>query len=267
MAIRVHYMPRGDEQMLTPTQVQPETAHLDALIAKLKKSGEHDHLHLVEHLQTAHAYLLGAMPMECCHNLELANQSLDMVSDKPLRDEARETIAGLLRGVNCSQQAQHSGLHQASAAQAPPMTAKGVAEFFHGDETSFGIFYPKKHVVAVFTSFDEAQAAYRVLSGSGFRLWEIIAVSGAEVERFLEEIRMNRTLWDELVKEVSRFLDTEINLVERYGRWAHERYGFLVARSSTSAAAEKVAELLYPLNPVAMHWFMSGYIRHLTEGN
>jgi hypothetical protein len=240
-------------------------AHLDALIEKLKNSGEGELL--VEHLQTAHAYLLGAMPVECEHNLQLAQGATDALSDHPLKDEVKKAIAGLLQALGPSAHVHAPELHHTVASNAPQVTAKGVAEFFHGADVSFGIFYPKKHVVAVFPSFDLAQGGYQVLSGAGFRMWEIIAVSGEEAERFLEEIRLNRTLWDELVKEISVFLDTEANLVDRYAYWARKGYGFLVARSAHSEAAERVAQLLDPLDPVAMHWFMSGYIRHLTEGN
>jgi hypothetical protein len=66
---------------------------------------------------------------------------------------------------------------------------------------------------------------------------------------------------------LSRLLDTEINLVEHYAQSAKYGYGFLVVRSPDSDAAEQIAEILDSLDPVAMHWFMSGYIRHLTEGN
>jgi hypothetical protein len=243
-------------------QIEPESAHLDALIAKLKDSGEAELL--VEHLQTAHAYLLGAMPMECVHNLKLTQNAADSLSDHSLRDEVKSAIAELLHALE-------SSVHGHDIPPVPKRvratTANGLSDFFHGDDTSFGIFYPKKHVVAVFPSFDEAQAGYKILSRAGFRMWEIVAVPGAEVESFLEGIRLHRALWDELVTEISRLLDTEINLVEHYAQWAGHGHGFLVARCTSSDAAENVAQLLDPLQPIAMHWFMSGYIRHLTEGN
>jgi hypothetical protein len=251
--------------MLTLMQIQPESAHLDALIAKLKSSGEGELL--VEHLQTAHAYLLGAMPVECAHNLELARHAAGALSAKPLQDEVNEVVASLLRALHSSASASRRGFDRPGSGHTPPATAKGLADFFHGADTSFGIFYPKKHVVAVFSSFDQAQAGYQVLSNLGFRIWEIVVVRGEEVERFLEEIRFHRALWDELVAEISRLLDTEVNLVDRYVHWARHGHGFLVVRSPNSDAAERVSELLDPLDPVAMHWFMSGYIRHLTEGN
>jgi hypothetical protein len=254
----------GKGTMQTFTQVQPELTHLDAVIKDLKRSGEGELL--VEHLQTAHAYLHGAMPMECHHNLQLAQGASDVLSDQRLKHEVKMAIGGLLRALG-SAPGHDPRLHQRPADNAPPVNAKGIAKFFHGADTSFGIFYPKKHVVAVFPSFDLALCGYQILSSAGFRMWEIIAVPGEEAERFLECIRMNRTLWDELVREVSVFLDTEANLVDRYAHWARCNYGFLVARSTDSDAAERIAKLLDPLDPIAMHWFMSGYIRHLTEGN
>jgi hypothetical protein len=250
--------------MLTSSQMRKETAHLDALIARVKGSGEGDLL--VEHLQTAHAYLHGAMPMECAHNLELARNASNTLSAKPLRDEVNETVDDLVKALNSSEMT-HAEVPRPVSGRVATVTAKGLSEFFQGDDTSFGIFYPKKHVVAVFTSFEQAQAGYKALSAAGFRLWEIVAVSGAEVASFLEEIRFHRALWDELVAEISRLLDTEINLVEHYALWAKYGYGFLVVRSPDSDAAERIAGILDPLDPMAMHWFMSGYIRHLTEGN
>jgi hypothetical protein len=249
---------------MTSTQLEPELAHIDALILKLKNAGVGELL--VEHLQTAHAYLHGAMPMECAHNLELARDRADGLASKSLQDEVKQAIHDLLQALHSSHPAK-GGSHPPVVADPPRVTAKGIAEFFHGEDVSFGIFYPKKHVVAVFPSYEQAQAAYKVLSAGGFRMWEIIAVSGPEVQRFLEQIRMNRTLWDELVKEVSRFLDTEINLVEHYGQWARQGAGFLVVRAVDHNAAERVAAILSPLKPFAMHWFMSAYIQHLTEGN
>jgi len=252
--------------MLTSTQIDPQWAHLDALIEKLKSSGE-DRRHVVEHLQTAHAYLHGAMPMECEHNLELARRAAAALPATPLHAEVNEVVTTLLQAMHSTAPANHPGSARPTASQAHPVTAKALSDFFHGAETSFGIFYPKKHTVAVFSSFDRAQAGYQVLAGVGFRMWEIIAVRGEEVERFLEEIRFHRALWDELVAEISRILDTEINLVDRYAQWARQGFGFLVVRTVNGDAAERVASLLQPLDPVAMHWFMAGYIRHLTEGN
>lgn len=238
--------------MRTLTPSQAESNRLDELIQKLKNSGlggEHDLL--VEHLQTAHAYLLGSMPEECEHNLHLALHAAEALPDAALRQEIRDTIAPF----------SHDAAASGAASPARPPRLK---EYFHGSEdVSFGIFYPKKHVVAVFFRPEAAEWGRQALLAAGFRIWEVIAVPGEEVEKLLEQMKENRTLWDELVVEISRVLDTEIGLMDRYGLWARAGASFLLAYSATEGKAEEVAKVLKPLDPIAMHWFMAGYIQHL----
>lgn len=249
--------------------LQQGSATLDSLIAKVKSSGESQLL--IEHLQTAHAYLQGAMPEECIHNLEMAHTASAELSAGALESEVKQAIASLVRSLRPSAQphwhhhlrSNPAGADSASASDRPRATATGLGEFFHGSGISLGIFYPKKHVVAVFPAFDLAQAGRDVLSGAGFRMWEVIAVPGEEVAQFLEELRAHRSLWSDLMVEFSRVLDTEAGLVDCYGQWARRGSGFLIAYSPTQAEAEGIFELLKPLDPVAVHWFMAGYIRHL----
>jgi hypothetical protein len=240
--------------------LQPDSLQLDALIAKLKDNGESELL--IEHLQTAHAYLHGAMPRECAHNLELAHGASGAVTDKALEGEVKNAITDLLDGLHPSV-AMHLRHRWRSEQVSQPATAKGLGKFFGGADLSLGIFYPKKHVVAVFSSFHHAEAARDVLSHAGFRLWEVIAVPGHQVDEFLVDLREHHSLWAELMVQFSRLLDTEAPLVDHYGQWARRGSGFLVAYSPTQAQAEEIFELLMPLHPMAMHWFMPGYIRHL----
>jgi hypothetical protein len=238
----------------------------DALIEAMKQSGDPDYNLVREHLETAHAYCLGAMDAECTHNLELALRASDSLSGKPLERELKEAIASLLseRGAAGPARWRHvsRSVAPASSVEESP-SGKKLAEFFRKAGVSFGIFYPKEYVVAVFDTFEAAIAGHRALSSAGFRTWEAIAVSGPEVETFLAELRANRTVWDELVAQTSRLLDTEVNLVDRYIHWARTGAGFLIAHSQTEADAAGISGLLKPLDPVAMHWFMPAYIRHL----
>jgi hypothetical protein len=240
-----------------------ELARLDALIEKLKRSNATENKLVVEHLQTAHAVLLGGMPVEARHNLNMALSAAPTLPDKDLRREVEDTIRALLQPPETPPPLQEVPRVHSSRPD-NLRAAHGLREYFQGtDDTSSGIFYPKKHVVAVFERFDQAEEGKQILLAAGFRPWEVIAVKGDEVEKFLEELRADRTLWDALAVEVSRFLDTEINLVESYGKWARQGAGFLIAYSAEEADAEAVAELLKPLNATAMHWFMPGYIQHL----
>ena len=245
--------------MQTSLQGPPESAEFDELIAKLKKAGESESELLIEHLETAHAYLLGAMPRECAHNLQLAQEIAERLPAGPVQTEVKQCVAGLLRGLQFSPRALASPQSPGSAA-----TARGLAEFFHGTDLSLGIFYPKKHVVAVFPSLGLARAGYLALCNAGFRFWEVVVVPGEEVERFLDDLRNHRHLWADLIRELSRLLDTEASLVDRYTHWARHGSGFLVAYSPTAADAERVSALLQPFDPIAMHWFAASSIRHLV---
>ncbi len=249
-------------QVSAPMQfsITTDPYQLDSLIARLKRSEDSELL--VEHLQTAHAYLQGAMPEECIHNLELARQAADALPAKSLADEVKQTVNAMLHDLHPFPPA-HWRHHAALSLRGPRANAQGLADFFHGTGVSLGIFYPKKHVVAVFASDAAAQSAREILSAAGFRLWEVIAIPGEEVEDFIEQTRKHHSMWADLMMRFSRLLDTEAGLVDRYRIWARRGASFLVAYSPTQAQAEGIFELLEPLYPVAVHWFGAGYIRHL----
>jgi hypothetical protein len=225
-----------------------DTAQLNAVIGKIKAFGDRDYGLLVEHLEMASAYLLGAMPSECAHNLKLAQRSAERLSGKPLPGELGETIAGVLRDL-----------------KSPPAPAGSTetSAFFQRAGVSFGIFYPNRHVVAVFPSLDAAQAGFQALERAGFRLWETIVVPGEEAEKFLEELRAHGPLWTGLMTEVARLQQTEAVVVDRYEQLAQSGAGFLVAYAPGQEEAISISQLLEPLQPLEMHWFMPGYIRQM----
>src|ERR1700730_6925397 len=108
----------------------------DALIEKMKQSGDSDYDLVREHLETAHAYSLGAMPAECTHNLELAQPASEALSGKPVEHELQTSIATLLFEVHRSAPAHWRHV--------PRSTEIGLAEFFQRAGVSFGMFYPKQ---------------------------------------------------------------------------------------------------------------------------
>ncbi len=241
--------------------LEQDSAQLAELIAKVKRAGENELL--IEHLQAAHAYLQGAMPQECAHNLEMASRALDEISSKLLGNEVKHTVAALLHDLH---PAPHDHWRHRGSPETRPRraTAKGLDEFFRGADVSLGIFYPKKHVVALFPSFQAAELAQELLFASGFRMWEVIALPGYEVDAFFGELRKHHSLWADFMMHFSRLLDTEAGLVDRYRRWARRGAAFLIAYSPTQAQAEGIFNLLQPLDPIAVHWFGAGYIRHLA---
>src|SRR6185437_2378376 len=94
--------------MRTLSPSHKDFVRLEDLIKKLKTSGragEYDLL--VEHLQTACAYELGAMPIEEEHNLLMALTAAEEVSDQALRSEIQETIGALRRNTVSEPAGQH----------------------------------------------------------------------------------------------------------------------------------------------------------------
>jgi hypothetical protein len=74
------------------TSQNQELAQLDGFLSELAKETEAQCELLREHLETARAYLIGAMPAEYRFNLKLAGETLNGVEDKNLRDRLRRFI-------------------------------------------------------------------------------------------------------------------------------------------------------------------------------
>lgn len=213
---------------------------------------------LVEHLGAACGSLRQEKPNECMHRLVLALASAQTLPQNSGMDEETSaevslTIERLLRNLRADQPGVKA-----------PQERFGLAEFFNDDEVSFGIFYPKEHLVAVFLSPSQAAKGLSYLRTAGLRVWEAITVSGKEVLQFLEGLQANEVLWTTLNKELPRVPGTTASTIDSYTWWAKRGAGFLIAHSPTGAAAQHISELLAPAGPVAMHWFMSGFIRELT---
>jgi hypothetical protein len=63
---------------------------------------------------------------------------------------------------------------------------------------------------------------------------------------------------------LSRFFGTEASLVDHYEQWAKRGAGFLAVYSSAESDATGIAGLLGPHKPMAAHWFMPAFIRHMV---
>jgi len=246
-------------------QGDPDSEKLDALIAKLREANGSELL--VEHLETAHAYLLGAMPQECALNLEFADKEMSVLSNKALQREAKDLVAALKDRLSATAAGQRTYLTghppPTEGRHEPAPTAIGLAEFFHGSDLRFGTFYPVQHVVTVFPSFQGALDGQKILQQAGLQAGDVLAVPGEEVARYLQDRQDHRGLWALVVAGVSRFLDTEAVLIDCYLKWGREGAGFLITYGRTEADMERIPALLKPLDPQAMHGFMISYIRHL----
>ena len=77
-------------------QADVDLARLDSLISELDHVGDNELL--LEHLQSARTYLLGAMPAECALSLDFAGAAAQEVRDASLRNRIQEEIKSLMDG-------------------------------------------------------------------------------------------------------------------------------------------------------------------------
>jgi hypothetical protein len=242
-----------------------ESSRFDALISRLNQSAstadQNDIPLLIEHLETAHAYLHGSMPLESTVNLEMARATAMGLSDASLKDECKQMIDGMLGRLAAT----NTPPARAADAWRPPavltphneesVTAPELTGYFKDKGITSGAFYPTKHVVAVFETFDLASSARQRVSNAGFDGKQALVSSGADFGKFLEDLRANRSIAGAVLTEVSRILDTEQGQIDQYEDWARRGYSFLVVYSATEECARQISSLVMELGPVALHWF------------
>src|SRR5438477_4849981 len=137
---------------LGPAQRDTDLQRLDEWIAALGHSQENRDDLLIQHLQSARAYLLGAMPEEYALSLQNARESLSLVRDEGARRRLEETLSTLLDEIEHAWMPR-DGQRSASArtgrdARAGDRSGSGadLFDFFKGAKTSLGVFYPWKYV-------------------------------------------------------------------------------------------------------------------------
>lgn len=238
-----------------PIGDHPDLTDIDLLAGKLESVPESRTV--IGHLQFASSCRRNGKLNQCSQSLAHALTAAQSLPEKTVSEEVCRKIRRLLERISAAEP------HSVPEPAKPPEAVK-LGEFFNNAEVSFGIFYPKKHVVAVFPSPAQAQRGLSYLRTAGLRVWEAIIVLGEEVLQFLEELQANKVLWSALTKELARLPGPRPSTVECYTRWAERGAGFLIAHSPTDADAEQIRELLGEAGPVAVHWFTSGFIRDMT---
>jgi hypothetical protein len=246
-----------------------EAPRFDALIAYLREAAKsNEHNLVVQHLKAARAYLEGGMPSECAFNLELARDASGELPDHRIGEECTEFVDQVLARLSATTSPRRKrGPSLAPipdhAPDEPSTTAIQLTAYFHGGGVRFGSFYPVKHLVAVVESYDLADRGRSRLTSVGFPPAQVMAVSGEEFNKFLEDLKISRSLTGAFMTEVSRILDTEAGLIDQYSGWAKLGAGFVIAYSPTEASAGKVSGILMDVSPVAAHWFATNSIHRL----
>jgi hypothetical protein len=254
---------------LDPQRTAFDLALLDELIAQVPASAEKEPNQdpqelLAEHLNSARAYMLGAMSDEYVAALDTAEDAARHLSDPGRRRFVIRKLQ-ILRGDVSASDAEHApGWRHSSRRRrhsgAPEGAQNELWKFFNVTDDSFGSFYPKNHIIAVFQSIDTAQRAEDALRVSGFREDETVSAPGEAMLQFLTEFRRRVGLWGNLMESVSRFFGTEEAFVDSDVRWAREGASFLAVYCPVADEAERVRDLIAPHGPIAMHQYLAGGI-------
>jgi hypothetical protein len=255
---------------LGPAQRDADLQRLDELIKELGHSQENRDDLLIQHLQSARTYLLGAMPEEYSLSLQNAKESLSVVRDENARRRWEGTLSSLLDEM------EHAGTpskgdrlppssrtERDAHAGDPSGSGADLFDFFKGAKTSLGVFYPWKYVIATFPSFEPAKAAGDALRQAGLGADELMAVPGEEMLKFFDQLRTETSLFGALMEGLSRVFATEAAFVEADIRRAREGAGFLAIYHPDEADTQRLRDLLVPLEPVSMHWYKRGCIESL----
>jgi len=190
----------------------------------------------------------------------MARSAAHDLTDHDLRGTIAGELSDLIRSVSLSAEPEQHP-HERPAVSEP--TRPDLTSFFRGNEISFGIFYPKQFVVAVFWSLETADKAAEALRQAGFAAHDVIAAPGSEVLDHVAELRAQTGLWGQLMREMSRFFDTEANLIDQYVSWAKRGAAFVAVYSREEEDATKATEILKPFAPVAAHWYNASFVRTL----
>jgi hypothetical protein len=240
-------------------------ARLDALIAAVASSPDINGALLLEHLQSARTYLLGAMPEEYEFSLITVRQTAVELADPDLQKVVKKEVASLLEGLSAAR----TSLTIVPPRHNYPQTEQDndkteLYRFFHGSATTLGVFYPTHYIFASFPSLQNAKDAAKALEASGYR--ELVTASAAETFRFMSELRADVGLWGALMAIISRFFGTEEVFADIDLEKADQGAGFLAVYCPREERAEQIRDIVAPFEPLAMQLYLSSGIQSLIAG-
>ena len=156
--------------------------------------------------------------------------------------------------------------HHAHSRTREPASTKGAStlrKFFNVSDTSFGIFYPNRFIVASLPSFDSARGAESALREAGFTSDEVVAATGLEMLQFFEDLRLRAGLWSGLMEVLSLALGTEATFVVQDSEQARADAAFLAIYDPREAETEHICKLVAPWRPISMRRYAMGSIETL----
>jgi hypothetical protein len=136
-----------------------------------------------------------------------------------------------------------------------------LADFFHGSDTTLGVFYPNHCLVAVFLQEPDARSAGDLLRSAGFGSDELIVASGKDV---IEFDKHETGLAGALMQALSRFFKTEQYYADRDLDLARQGAGFLIVRCANATVKEQAWKIIEVKNPLAARFYAIDGVEHLA---
>jgi len=245
---------------------QADLARIDRLLTEVMQSHDAQTDLLIEHLQSARVYLLGAMPDEYEFSLVTAKNVAAAMVNTSLRDTLAQELGVLLDHVPAAQP-QHGGTSADPLGipqSADQIDKSELYRFFYGTPTTLGVFYPTHYIFASFPSLQDAKNAAHALQAAGYG--RVIAASGAETLRFMNEIRGAVGLWGAMMASISRFIGTEEVFADKDLSEARIGAGFLAVYCPRQEEADHVRDLVVPFDPLTMQLYLPDGIQTLIAG-
>jgi len=243
-------------------------ARLDHLISEVKHSQRSKTDLILEHLQSARIYLLGAMPDEYEFSLQEARRLAPQATDAALRKAVEQEVGVLLEQMPAAASQPHTAaVRRPEHAERKPLDAGDKSElyrFFHGSATTLGVFYPTHYIFASFPSLQNAKNAIKALQAAGYS--ETAAASAVETFQFMNEIRSEVGLWGAFMASISRFFGTEAVFVDLDLAKVEAGAAFLAVYCRREEHAEHIRDLVMPFEPLAMQLYLPSGIRSLVAG-
>lgn len=114
---------------------------------------------------------------------------------------------------------------------------------------SFGSFYPKNYVLAVFLNDPDADAAGQALQTAGFASDDIIVASGADVADHDAAVQSEQSIFAKLGEKWSRLYTDEAAKADSLMGMARDGAAFVLAYAPEQDATDRAASTLKPFSP------------------
>lgn len=136
-----------------------------------------------------------------------------------------------------------------------------IAGFFHGADTTLGVFYPSHCITAVFPNYEITASTANRLRHAGFSDQDVLAATGAEL---IEHEEKDARLGHLVMQAISRLIRTEQADIDHDVEHARHGAGFLIARCPTEKSKREAWSIIKSADPLDARYYSTGAVEHLA---